>query len=103
MSKPKNIAFSYNWNRKLDNKCFTTIRLSNDSKYQVGEVYDIYEKETYRGPAKLVEKRKIHLEKMNEFIARLDTGYPAGEAKKILRRMYKKENPLLDLLLLEYV
>lgn len=100
---PKNVRFSTNWNNKLDCKCFTTIRLHNDKKYVVGEIYDIYLNDEYRGPAKLLEKRKLHLQKINEFIARLDTGYSAAETKGILKKMYKKDNPLLDFNLFQYV
>lgn len=103
MSTPKNIKFSTNWNNKLDCKCFTTIRLNNDKKYRVGEIYDIYLNEKYLGKAELIEKRKIHLQKINNFIAYLDTGYSAAKCKDMLKRMYKNTNPLLDFNLLKYV
>lgn len=96
----KRVYFSHNWNNKLDCKDFTTLRLSNDNKYVVGEVYEIWHKEGKEnrciGEAVLKSKRKFHASKINQFIAYLDTGYSADETKKIIQRMYKKENPLMD-------
>lgn len=38
----RSIKFSYNWNQKLNCKAFTTIRIHNDGKYVVGEIYNVY-------------------------------------------------------------
>jgi len=84
-------------------QAFTSIRLSNDKKYIVGETYQVYEKKTktwiHRGAAILKSKKSFHADKINDFIAYLDTGYSAAETIKILRRMYKQENPKIDFLL----
>lgn len=89
MPKNKEIKFSYNWNNKLDCNFFTTIRLYNPIKYQIGHIYDVSLKGEFKKQARLVEMKKIHHDQINAFIAGLDTGYSVEETKKILERMYK--------------
>lgn len=97
---PKRVKFSYNWNNKLDCKAFTTIRLHNAEKYIVGEVYEIYLKDKdkwiFKGRARLESKRTFLTEKINQFVAYLDTGYSAQQTKTIIRKMYKQHNPEVD-------
>ena len=89
------IRFSYNWNNKLDCHSFTTLRLSD--KYKIGDVYNIllrgkighYEN---KGKAKIIDNKSFLLNDINEFIARLDTGYSAEKCKQILTAMYKNKN-----------
>lgn len=82
------IEFSYNWNNKLDCKAFTTLRLANPERFKVGAEYRIVSKDGDHGTARIEAIREITLPKINEFIARLDTGYSAEECKKIIRQMY---------------
>lgn len=89
----KIIQFSYNWNNKLENKAFTTIRLHNPTKYKTGETYDIQLNETPKGTATLTDKRTLRIEQLNEFICRIDTGYSQPETMEILKRMYKNIDP----------
>ena len=88
------LRFSYNWNNKLDCKAFTTIRISD--RFKVGQEYDIQlrEKIDYvsKGAAKILEIREFKLEQMNEFVARIDTGYSEQECKDILTKMYKNKS-----------
>lgn len=110
MSEVKNtdvIRFSYNWNNKLSCKAFTTLRLDSP-KYEAGKVYDIYLEEkgkelNYLGRAKCVDKKTMYTTSINDFIAYLDTGYNADECRKIIARMYKKDNPLMALVLLVWI
>lgn len=105
MSNDK-IRFSYNWNNKLDNKAFTTIRVHNPGKYIAGKTFDIELNESPKGVAILKEKRTIHPDQLNDFICYLDTGYNRQETISILQRMYKNMNPqtaLFDLCLLVYL
>lgn len=97
------ISFSYNWNNKLDCKAFTTLRLRS-TKYVPGTLYDVYlEKKgsnaIYLGKARCEKVKTLMLEDINEFISFLDTGYNVADCKRIVRRMYNKENPEMILVL----
>lgn len=99
------INFSYNWNGKLNNKAFTTIRIHNPKKYRVGELYNIQIKETPYGTAKLKAITVLKGSQFNEYISHIDTGYNLAEMMNILKRMYPKvniENTLFDFCLLVY-
>lgn len=91
MSTP-NINFSYNWNNKLNCKAFTTIRLKNVNKYQIGKEYNILLKKQLLKSAIIEDIKTIYFNQINEFIARVDTGYSAEETKNILKKMYSKIN-----------
>ena len=87
-----NINFSYNWNNKLNCKAFTTIRLKNSKKYQIGKEFKILLKKELLKSAVIEDIRTIYLNQINEFIAHLDTGYSAHETKNIIKKMYSKIN-----------
>lgn len=104
----KHIKFSYNWNKKLDCKSFTTIRLHNGRKYQKGNLYRVFLKDSTQWIDKglheckgLVTRRKTQI---NDWLAFLDTGYNAVKCQDIITKMYKNKNvepdPLLDIILL---
>jgi|JFJP01.1.fsa_nt_gi hypothetical protein len=86
------ISFSFNWNNKLQNKAFSTIRIHNPKKYQVGNVYKIELKGEAIGTAILQEKRTLKADQLNNFICFLDTGYNRPDTLNILSKMYKIEN-----------
>lgn len=101
------INFSYNWNNKLDCKCFTTIRLTNSNKYRVGFEYEIQLKNQRIKNARIVGIKVFTLDGINEFISRIDTGYSKEETIKIINRMYpdtvNNVNKSFMLILLETV
>jgi hypothetical protein len=100
------VDFSYNWNNKINCKAFTTIRLSNSQKYIVDREYWIRLKSEIKSKAILRAVNHFTIDKLNDFISFLDTGYNAFECKKILRRMYPKvdfERNTLCLILFEQV
>lgn len=107
----RRIRFSKNWNNKLDCLAFTTIRLSDDKTYIVGEVYEIWEDvddgSVFKGTAELKQKRKEYKNDLDQMTCFLDTGMNAGKTKELLDRIYpaksKGKNPLLDILLLVWV
>jgi hypothetical protein len=104
--KMEKIEFSYNWNGKLNNKAFTTIRLHNGRKYRAGKTYQIILKGEKIGTAMLKDKRVLLLEQLNEFICYIDTGYSKGETITILTRMYKNvdlSRATFDFCLLVYI
>lgn len=86
------IRFSYNWNNKLQNKAFTTIRLHNPNKYEVGNVYEIEINDIQKGLATLQDLRVLKISQLNDFICYLDTGYSREQTIRMLQRMYKNVN-----------
>lgn len=85
------IDFAYNWNGKLNCTSFTTLRLQND-KYIVGQSYEVFLKKEKIFTVKVLAIKNILLENINEFIARLDTGYSREECIALIRTMYKNKN-----------
>lgn len=101
------IKFSYNWNNKLSNKAFTTLRLHNDNKYKVNSRYEIELNNQIQGVATIHNIKTLTLNQLNNYITYLDTGYNVTEAKKILQTMYKNkpidwDTQKLDFILLVY-
>lgn len=88
-TEAKEIAFSFNWNNKLSCRAFTTIRLHNPAKYQVGQVYDILLTGKKFMEGKIIEIKDFYLTDLNEFMAYVDTGYCKQECEIIIRKMYK--------------
>jgi hypothetical protein len=88
------LRFSYNWNRKLYCRCFTSIRLRNDKRFFAGAEFKGFndQEKKYIGIIKVLDLKVLKLNQINEYIARLDTGYNAEECKGILRKMYKNSN-----------
>lgn len=101
------INFSYNWNNKLNCKFFTTLRLTNYNKYRTGLVYEIQLNNQSIKHARIVEIKVFPLDKINDFISGLDTGYNKEETIKIINRMYPETINNVDksfmLILLETV
>ncbi len=101
------LKFSFNWNNKLDCNVYTTLRLSNDTKYIVGSTHGVYLKGHHHHDAIIVDKKKIRLKDVNEFIAGLDTGYTAKDCRKMIRTMYTKikdiETRQFDFILLQKI
>jgi hypothetical protein len=84
------INFSYNWNNKLDCKAFTTLRLSD--KYNISDIVEIHLKNKLLFKAEVIDKKYLKLDKINHFIAYIDTGYNYQECIDILKKMYKNKN-----------
>lgn len=105
MNKTRALKFSYNWNNKLHCKCFTTIRLSG--KWQKGEIVNVFLKDGSnwidKGKGQIIDIKSFQTSSINEYVARLDTGYSAAECKKIIQSMYKKPDPKIDLILVRYL
>ena len=84
------LNFSYNWNQKLDNKAFTTIRRT---EYPKGQSIKIYLNKVYLKSALIVAVKPFKLHQLNEFMSYLDTGYSVDECKEIIRKMYQLRYP----------
>ena len=89
------LDFSTNWNGKLNCTAFSTLRLRDDRKYYVGAKKIVRLKEVHKGMATVVSISYFTIDKINEAIARLDTGYSAEECRKIIMSMYKNR-PTID-------
>jgi hypothetical protein len=85
--KIKTLNFSTNWNNKLNNKAFTTLRLSN--RFCVGDKIEITLKDKKICNVEIIDKACFTLDKINNYISYLDTGYSPDECKNILKKMYK--------------
>lgn len=101
------LEFSTNWNKKLNCKCFTTIRLHNPQKYFIGEVYAIILNNKTIGFAKLKDLRQIKISEITNFMSFLDTGYNAATTQDIIKSIYKTkhlnfETQIFDYCVFEY-
>lgn len=85
------IKYSTNWNNKLDCDSFTTIRL-HSNKYQVGKEYTVNLKGKDLKRVKIVDKKVLLLNDINEFIAQIDTGYSRQKCIDIIKKMYHNLN-----------
>lgn len=94
---PGTIVFTHNWNKKLGNDAFTTIRLRNDKKYFIGQTYYIDLNHSKRkismGVAVCRDIKHFTIDRLNNFISYLDTGYNVDECKRIIHTMYKNSVP----------
>lgn len=81
------VHFSYNWNKKLGCRAFTSLRLSG--RFNKGDKVEIVLKREVIGQAEVIGKSKLKLADISDFIAYLDTGYDKEKCQDILRKMYK--------------
>ncbi|KAA6335028.1 hypothetical protein EZS27_016691 [termite gut metagenome] len=101
------IRFSNNWNNKLSNKAFTTLRLHNPHKYRQGNRYEIEWQGKVLGIAVMRDIRHTTLANLNSFVTYLDTGYNVAQTINLLQTMYKNKGvnwnvQTLDFCLLVY-
>lgn len=91
------ISFSYNWNNKLKNKVFTTIRIENNSRYQIGKTLTVRfdskdpEKSLFF-LAEIVDVKKSLLKDLPTYTCWLDTGYSKEDTIDIIKKMYINKN-----------
>lgn len=94
----KTLEFSYNWNRKLDCKSFSTVRIENPSKYILLDEYLVILKTKGKGPdidkgiARLQSISHFFLDKVSPAISYLDANLNVFEFQKLVLRMYKNHN-----------
>ena len=99
------INFSYNWNNKLNCRCFTTLRASIKNKY-VGDTIGITLKNEQIAKGKIIAIYEVMMFDLKEVTCRLDTGYSRSETIKIIQKMYNLPegvNKLLYLILIEKI
>ncbi|AEI47649.1 hypothetical protein [Runella slithyformis] len=86
------LDFSYNWNNKLACSSFTTFRLMNAQKYQVGKKLSVMLQGRHLKDVEIIQIKVLKLEQINPFISYLDSGYSVPEFKQLLKTMYKNKN-----------
>ncbi len=84
------IPFSQNWNNKLTCQVFTTIRLHNPGKYQVGRKYNIILSSKKLCEAAIVSIKVIRIDQINDWVSLIDTALQPEDFKAMLRKMYCK-------------
>lgn len=103
------LEFTQNWNGKLNCGSFTTMRLHDPIKYSVGAVKQVYLKGIWKGSARIIDVKRLHLSDINLFTAKLDTGLPPEDCRRLIRTLHKNrpginwDTQLIDLCLLEYL
>jgi len=83
--KTNNLKLSYNFNNKLDCDVFTVIHPFDPKLFQKGNLLELYLKSEQVGKVNVLEHRELSEEKINDWIAYIDTGYNAARTKIILR------------------
>lgn len=86
----KTLSFSFNWNRKLDNNCFSTLRLT--ARFEVGDEIEIIRPKNegvFRGIVRT--KQRYAIAQLDDSICYLDTGYDRETTLKILANIYKNQ------------
>jgi uncharacterized protein YqfB (UPF0267 family) len=94
------LNFLHNWNGKLNNQYFTTIRLRNDRKYFVGATMQVSiqvgNRQASKGLVKVEAVKNITLNQLDEFTAALDTGYSLKTTCDLIRKMYQNVQPAIN-------
>ena len=90
------IEYTYNWNNKLHTPCHTTLRLRNDEKYKRGKKFrEILIKNKIvsedMGVFYIEDIKHMKIDAINEYVARLDTGYSREKCIELIQTMYKNK------------
>ncbi len=83
------IRFSTNWNGKLNNKSFTTLRVHDPLRYKAGTIFSVEVDGKLFVNAKVITVKTMTLSKVSEFEARLDSGYSRKEFINLIKRLYR--------------
>jgi hypothetical protein len=83
----KKLNFKLNYNRKLNNRFFTTIRLSKNY-YQAGEKVEVYLRDKYIYPAQIINIKLCSLSELPQMTACIDTGMSLPESIKLIKSIY---------------
>lgn len=100
------LEFSTNWNSKLDCKCFTTIRIYNQTKHFKGNQFEVFLQKKLKGKVAVLNVAILKIEKLTDYICYLDTGYSRSETIELLRKIYPRidfRNKNLAILLLKKI
>jgi len=105
----QDLEFSVNWNNKLHCESFTSIRLSNPKKYNVGAEYRVVlfgnAGHTVKIFPKLVTcigKAKVKMSDFTEYMCWLDTGKSMEDTKALIRDLYRFKTVDVDKATFDY-
>jgi hypothetical protein len=88
MTQDLKIKFSKNWNHKLSNDIFTTIRLQSDYYYK-GAQYQVILNDQLLYNAVCIDVVLYSFEGIPDYVLMTDTGYSdPATARDIFKRMY---------------
>lgn len=85
------LEFSTNWNKKLDCNSYTTLRLANPARYYCGRQFSVYLDGKYIHKAEVTDVKTLTISQINEWIARLDTGYSRQDCMTLIQKMYSRQ------------
>ena len=89
----KSLKFISNWNGKLLNKFYTTIRLvanGNDKYWKHNDVVNIYIKDKIIGQGEIVEVLFLEFSKLSNVVCLLDSAMNKKQFKEFCSKIYKK-------------
>lgn len=84
----RTIKFSSNWNGKLCNDVFTTIRLYDYDKYPIFEKYEVHYKNKVLGIVECEAQKAFKYGSINDITALVDCGHAAPYLTKLLKNFY---------------
>ncbi len=86
----KTIKFTKNWNNKLDCRAFFTIRLKDETKYKVGEIYKIEDKNNsnVERTGVIRDITDFPIKRLKDQMSLIDMGVTADLGMKILKDLY---------------
>jgi hypothetical protein len=91
--KPNIVNFSSNWNKKLHNTFFTTIRKASTHAYysqRIQEVFDVHLNKELKCRARLLSAELMRLEDITPELLVLDTG--TTDWKELFKRFHVVDN-----------
>lgn len=94
----KEVHFSHNWNNKLNCDSFSTIRLRNDNKYVLLDLYKVFlkrevtNKEVDFSIVRLQSISHFYLHKVTPGITFIDANLPVIDFIELIKKMYKNKN-----------
>ena len=94
----KELHFSHNWNNKLNCESFSTVRLRNDNKYQLLDLYRIFlKREVYPqnvdfAIARLQAISHFYLHQVTPGITFLDANLSKIDFIQMIESMYKSKH-----------
>ena len=102
------IKFEKNWNGKLNCKAFFTIRLKNDEKYKVNQIYKIDEQgSNYDRIGVIRDITDFPIRRLNNQMSLLDMGVSPDLGIEILKEYYPSvsdwENEEFSLITIEII
>lgn len=93
----KELHFSRNWNNKLNCNSFSTVRIRNDNKYVLLDLYriflrhEVYPQYVDFSVARLQSITHFYLNKVTPGITFIDTNLPVIDFIQLITKMYKKK------------